>query len=76
MSSSSRLISTTFAYSASSSASNAVHGRLTRSARYALQTSSTGKMPFFAPASIAMFAMVRRPSMPISFTPSPVNSSD
>ena len=57
---SSRFSSIVRVYSASGSASTAVHGRLTRPATYARVTSSTGKMPFFAPASMAMFEIVSR----------------
>ena len=74
--SSARSISTSRSYSASASAANARGGFAPCSERYAIQMSSTGKMPFFAPASMAMLAMVKRSSMPSAATPSPVNSSD
>ena len=38
--------------------------------------SSTGKIPFFAPASIAIFAIVNLSSIESSLIPSPVNSID
>ncbi len=37
---------------------------------------STGKIPFFPPASMAMLAMVKRSSMDRCAMPSPVNSMD
>ena len=43
---------------------------------YAIALSSTGKMPFLPPASIAMLAIVNRSSMLKLATPSPVNSMD
>ena len=43
---------------------------------YASAFSSTGKMPFFAPASMAIFAIVKRSSMERFAIPSPVNSMD
>ena len=43
---------------------------------YAIVLSSTGKIPFLAPASIAMFAMAKRSSIERFATPSPVNSSE
>ena len=43
---------------------------------YSTVFSSTGKMPFFAPASMAMLAMVNRSSIERDATPGPVNSMD
>ena len=43
---------------------------------YAIVLSSTGKMPFFAPASIAMLQIVKRSSIDREETPSPTNSID
>ena len=61
-------------YSASSSASYFFHARWLRPFRYASQVSSTGKIPFLAPASMAMLQMHRRSSMVRLCTPEPVNS--
>ena len=41
---------------------------------YSIVLSSTGKIPFFAPASIAMFAIVNLLSMDRFVSPSPLNS--
>ena len=51
-------------------------GRFTLPSTYFNVTSSTSKMPFLPPASMAMFAMQSRSSMVRYFSPSPVNSMD
>ena len=61
-------------YSASGSASYFFHSRRLRPFRYASQVSSTGKMPFLAPASIAMLQMHSRSSIVRLCTPGPMNS--
>ena len=66
-----RSISTVSSYSASGSASKTVKSRSTRPFSYSRVFSSTGKIPFFAPASIAIFAMAKRSSMERELTPSP-----
>ena len=43
---------------------------------YSSAKASTGKIPFLAPASIAIFAMVKRSSIERFAIPSPVNSKD
>ena len=73
---SSRFSSTVRTYSASPSGSTASQGRVTRPLRYSFVMSSTGKMPFLPPASIAMLAMVSRSAIVSSFSPSPENSRD
>ena len=71
-----RSMSITLSYTASSSASYTVNGRFTRPFTYSSVISSTAKMPFFAPASIAMLAMHSRSSIERLFNPSPENSID
>ena len=66
----------TCSYSASSSAVYSTNGLFECSFIYALVKSSTGKIPFFPPASIAMFAIVKRSSIVRLAMPSPVNSID
>ena len=63
-------------YSASSSASYTVNSRLECSFIYSTASSSTGNIPFFPPASIAMLQMVKRSSMERFLIPSPTNSMD
>ena len=72
----SRSMTTSRAYTASGSASKASQGRFTRPLMYSMVFSSTGKMPFLPPASMAMLEMVNRSSMDREATPSPVNSRD
>ncbi len=74
--SSERSIVTTLSYSASSSASNTAGSLSNLPFTYSMVLSSTGKIPFFPPASIAMLEMVNLSSMLSSATPSPVNSRD
>ena len=69
-------ISITLSYSASSSATYSLNGRLECSFIYCLARSSTGNIPFLAPASIAIFAIVNRSSIERLAIPSPVNSID
>ena len=63
-------------YSASASASYFVYGLSECSLIYSSVSSSTGKMPFLAPASIAILAMVNLSSMVRFLIPSPTNSID
>ena len=74
--SSSSAIVTTLQYAASASASTGSYAFLTRPSTYAFVTSSNGKIPALAPASIAIFEIVRRSVIVSSATPSPANSSE
>ena len=71
-----RSITYVSSYSASSSASYTVKARFECSFIYSTASSSTGKIPFFPPASIAMLQMVKRSSMERVLIPSPTNSID
>ncbi|MPN42092.1 hypothetical protein SDC9_189648 [bioreactor metagenome] len=71
-----RSMTTSLLYSASESASKTSKARFTLPLRYSRVCRSTGKMPFLAPASMAMLEMVKRSSMERAATPSPANSSD
>ena len=63
-------------YSASLSASYSVNGRFECSFMYSLVRSSTGKIPFLPPASIAILAIVNLSSIERYLSPSPTNSID
>ena len=69
-----RSMSITRSYSASSPAANTTGSCCARPFMYSIVFSSTGKMPFFAPASMAMFAMLKRSSIESDAMPSPWNS--
>ena len=71
-----RSISTTLSYSASSSASYTLYSFFVCSFKYSSVFSSTGNIPFLAPASIAMFAIVNLSAIERFLIPSPVNSMD
>ncbi len=74
-SSASRSIVSSRSYSASASAYTRSNAVPHDTAVYASVASSTGNMPFFAPASIAMLQTVKRSSMPSALT-FPPNSND
>ena len=63
-------------YSASGSASYTLKSRLECSFKYSIVFSSTGKIPFLPPASIAMLQIVKRSSMERFLMPSPTNSME
>jgi len=63
-------------YTASSSASYFVYDFVLCSFMYSSVSSSTGKIPFLAPASMAMFAIVNLSSIVRFLIPSPTNSID
>ena len=63
-------------YSASGSASYTLKSRLECSFKYSMVFSSTGKIPFLPPASIAMLQIVKRSSMKRFLMPSPTNSME
>ena len=62
------------AYRASVSAVTTLYFPFALTSAYAFVAASNGKIPFFAPASIAMFAMVKRHAIDRCAIPSPAYS--